>query len=118
MPRDTQDLLEAPPNLTTPSLPALAWLLRHREAWPEGFVWDYSNCLTCAAGLSAQLWDAISAPLEAASLPTWGMRNFLMPKDAAWDIFVLAADKTDVSIMDVTPEHVADAIDLHLARTK
>jgi hypothetical protein len=39
-----------------PSIGALAFILRHKELWPKGFVWDYNACTTCAMGIAQRLW--------------------------------------------------------------
>lgn len=56
MPRDTVSFVEAVPNLATPSLAGLAWLLRHKEAWPEGFEWYYGRCTSCAMGMAVRMY--------------------------------------------------------------
>lgn len=95
-----------------PTLKDLSYLLRHREEWPEGFYWDYTNMGTCAAGLAEQKF------------------NLHLPDDEYWTtlaevfgitdtiaIFVGAARKSTLprhnlrSMRDVTPERVADVID-------
>lgn len=43
-------------DLSRPSLPALVWVLRHREIWPPRFKWDYTDCYSCAMGLAWRLW--------------------------------------------------------------
>lgn len=113
MPRDTTQLLEAPPDLTKPSLQGLAWLLRHKEAWPEGFVWCFQDCQTCAMGL---LWRSMG------EMPDWDNSRaqirvaafFALDSDTAYDIFQAMADTAD-DYIDVTPEMVADRIDAYLA---
>lgn len=59
MPFDnTTGLTESAPDLSKPSLEALSWLLRHREAWPKGHVWDYSHGRSCALGMCVGQWPA------------------------------------------------------------
>lgn len=43
-------------KLKTPSLRNLIFALRHRETWPKGFRWDFSDCSQCAMGLRYELW--------------------------------------------------------------
>lgn len=46
-------------DLTKPSAKALSHILRHKELWPVGFVWNYGDCSSCALGLAYQLWKGI-----------------------------------------------------------
>lgn len=39
-----------------PTLKSLAYVLRHKELWPEGFSWDFRYSTTCAIGLGHRLW--------------------------------------------------------------
>jgi len=36
---------------------ALAFVLRNRELWPEGFVWDYRSFDNCAMGLAVEIFN-------------------------------------------------------------
>jgi hypothetical protein len=36
------------PDLSKLTREGLIWLLRHREAWPEGFEFEFDDCDTCA----------------------------------------------------------------------
>ena len=112
MPRDTTQLADAPPDLTTPTLARLAWLLRHKEAWPEGFEWDFGDCFRCGMGLAAQLWDAcafdLTLSLSAGQAVIWDI-----PYDEANRIFLVGASNSTW----ITPEMVADRIDAYLARS-
>jgi hypothetical protein len=91
----------------TPNLQNLATVLRHREMWPTGFKWDYSSCLTCAMGLAWRL-SMISdcCTLSAAE-------EFGIPFDVATRIFLLLTIECGGG-KNVTPEHVADAIDAYV----
>src|SRR5947209_5961222 len=40
----------------TPSLAALAHVLRHRELWPADFRWNFAYSHQCAMGLAHRLW--------------------------------------------------------------
>ena len=112
MPRDTTQLADAPPDLTTPTLAGLAWLLRHKEAWPEGFEWDFDDCFRCGMGLAAQLWDAcafdLTLSLSAGQAVIWDI-----PYDEANRIFLVGASNSTW----ITTEMVADRIDAYLARS-
>jgi len=100
---------EIAPDLSMPTLEGLSWLLRHKEAWPQGFEWDYGDCEHCAMGFACQLWDSVHFPCtyEMASI-------FDMSPRQAMDIFVWLRPGFEEHI---TPEHVAAAIDTHLARS-
>lgn len=98
------------PTTDKPSLAALSYVLRHREMWPEGFVWDYGSCTRCAMGLSTVLWRTMGTPCTEIMV-----RSFKMNRDDAQHIF-LFLHKNDVS--EITPQHVADAIDRLLAETE
>lgn len=116
----------ATPDLTTPSLGGLSWLLRHQEAWPEGFVWDYTECRACGMGLAIALWDkktldrlgdrntsyAIAAGATMKLFPS----SFCRAGDFE-DIFRVVQSTLDIFHEDVRPSHVADAIDAYLARS-
>lgn len=43
--------VEAPIDLSKPSLKGLAYILRHKELWPEGFEWRFTHPDRCAMGL-------------------------------------------------------------------
>lgn len=84
----------------------LSHLLRHRELWPAGFVWSYWSHRTCAIGLAERQWY-IPGSMASTSLG----RKLGMPDDVAYSIFI-GLNKS--SIEEITPEHVADAIDAYL----
>ena len=55
------------PDLTQPSKEALIHLLRHKEKWPEGFAFQFSNCTTCAMGLTQRVWpEKVRYPITCA----------------------------------------------------
>ena len=61
-------MLNPIPDLkTNPSVRGLIYVLRHRELWPEKFVWEYTNCVTCAMGLCLILCgiDPVKAMMQA-----------------------------------------------------
>ena len=124
-------------DLNKPSLHALSYALRHPDTWPKGFVWDYKYCGSCAMGLAHQLWGSI--PLARAfhgeDGPSIMAHNFAMPYGDAKSIFLghgpwvptkvvttktghLWWKETETSHNSnfdlVTPEMVADQIDLYL----
>jgi hypothetical protein len=96
--------------LSKPSLAALSFLLRNRETWPDGFAWDYSDCSTCAMGLAFRL-GMVARPFTGAMED-----SFKISQEAANNFFVFATRHYSLdSMIEVTPEHVADLIDAHLA---
>jgi hypothetical protein len=122
-------------SLDQPSLQALSHILRHRELWPESFVWNYASCQTCAMGLAQLLWSICPAfpslydSLQHASrvmkmerFDTCVIFGGFVPLDGSFEPETQAAwtRKGDGSgSMDhVTPEMVADKIDEYLARAK
>jgi len=44
------------PDLSKPSVAGLAYILRHKEEWPEDFHWDFNSHRTCALGLMDRKW--------------------------------------------------------------
>lgn len=108
MPRDTTALLEAPPDLTKPTLEGLSWLLRHREAWPEGFEWDFYDCRTCAMGLLTRI--VFGAPFTTLEYSlNWIQYYFGMDRVSSRRIFRIGRYPD-------TPEAIADLIDEYLAK--
>jgi hypothetical protein len=93
------------PNLTTPSLVGLAYLLRHKELWPRGFDWNYNASQTCAVGLSYQFWGN-GCPILWCD---WTRNTFPIPLEKYNNIFYHPFDDKDYS--DVTPEDIASIID-------
>jgi hypothetical protein len=57
-----QDFAELPGgetlDLSKPSVKGLAFLLRHPDKQPVGFVFRYSSCDQCAMGLARAQWAA------------------------------------------------------------
>jgi len=99
-----------PDCLTVPSTPDAAFLsmvLRDPTMWPAGFGWDYSDCNTCAVGLSKRLWPkaALDSFSRRATFGITGRQNM--------DIFLFAGGL--MPMCEVTPEHVADALDVAIA---
>lgn len=111
-------------NLDKPSLHGLSYALRHPDTWPEGFVWDYSDCKQCAMGLAHQLWESEIPQVGNTRDPSVMARKFAMPYEKAEQIF-FATHKYNRhygvfprSIDSVTPEMVADQIDAYLAKAE
>jgi hypothetical protein len=115
-------------DLDKPSLHALSYALRHPDTWPEGFVWDYSDCDNCAMGLAHQLWKRKVPKVYVASGPSVMARVFAMPYAVADSIFVRPVawaytaskrllwwpKKCPIPLAQITPEMVADQIDKYL----
>jgi hypothetical protein len=111
-----------------PDLRLLAHVLRHRELWPEGFVWNYSSCTHCAMGLAFQLWpDDQWRPDEGGgSWHGWISRKMDIPLEiadqiffgtlppGAWNYVVQYVFDRHAALQNVTPEMVAMGIDRYL----
>jgi hypothetical protein len=109
------DATPAPVITDTPSLEALSYALRHPEVWPPDFRWNYQTFLTCGVGLSQLLWRKIDDMGTCEPTRIWAARSFRMPERRALDIFCGLAVIHNVMPWEITPEHVADAIDAYLA---
>jgi hypothetical protein len=104
------------PTLDKPSLAALSFALRHPETWPEGFVWDYGNCETCAMGLANRLWGGILNKEPYAGESACRMASvFGIRQEKAFEIFIFAPANRQLRLRGVTPTQIADLIDAHLA---
>lgn len=120
-------------DLDKPSLHALSYALRHPDTWPKGFVWDYSKCDQCAMGLAHALWGEIIPDAHRYDGATIMAREFAIPYSAAESIFLAKGynawcptsvvtsgrlwwkrEKYRTDLKAVTPEMVADQIDLYL----
>ncbi len=95
----------------TPNLQNLATALRHREMWPTDFEWSYSSCSTCAIGLAWRLGMISCHGISAAA------REFGIPYNVAFPIFLWLGLECGGG-QNVTPKHVADAIDAYLATVR
>ncbi len=108
----TSDLGQTPIALDRPSMRALAYVLRHRETWPSEFVWDFATCGNCAMGLSYALWHKLEHPTAA-----WfgGVAELLrIPARDAFENFVESNRWSDLKRPKITPEMIADEVDLYL----
>lgn len=94
------------PDLSKPSARGLSYLLRHKELWPEGFIWNYGCHGTCAIGLASRVWLHHPHAFSAMVGKACGI-----DRAAAQDIFLNMAP-------DVLPSEVADRIDAYLAETR
>jgi hypothetical protein len=92
-------------DLSTPTLPGLAHILRNKELWPSGFVWNYADNSTCAMGLTACFWHYA---FDGSDFWDWTMKTFSLTDDDFCPIFF---NRFDCKKFDqVSPEMVADAI--------
>lgn len=104
----------------------LAWRLRNPETWPTDFEWLYEECHMCAMGLALSLLGRGAEVLECNPSDSYAHAAELtrsvvigtheMSEDEFDAIFRDVSDELEIRMKDVTPEHVADAIDLYLAR--
>ena len=94
---------------TTPSLRALVFALRHKETWPEGFVWDYAHCDNCAMGLAWKMWPQHISQPGVSEVSNAISANHI---DAA-TVFLGPANMRDRLRVKtpVTPEHIADQLE-------
>ncbi len=114
-------------DLTKPSLAGLSYLLRQKEMWPGGFIWDYQCTDTCAMALAEAQWpeDIDLAFGHAMHCLREMMRVFDMTEaDAAnifcggnWTPWKMLCGLIPTGAIDrskVTPAMVADQIDKYL----
>jgi hypothetical protein len=107
----------ASPITAKPSLEALAWALRHLDEVDPAFRWDYGNCNTCAIGLAARLWGITDFDRNP-SVSDIMSRSFSMPFDVACSIFLYLHATNGDRPEQITPAHVASAIDRYLASSR
>lgn len=96
-------------DLSKPSLQALSYVLRHRELWPEGFKWDFTLCTNCAMGLTSKLWNVYAYD------PYKIGEELGISGEQAQDFFCIVNAWVKGKPSAVTPEMVAEQIDLYLA---
>lgn len=103
-------------DLSKPTIEGLIYLLRHKELWPENFVWHFPSCRSCAMGLFAEEWGRIGQR----HLTRVQIQNILgLPFDVAVDAFCVhdrVGNKCYPSVADadVTPEMVALKLEKYL----
>jgi hypothetical protein len=98
---------------TAPSLRMLSDILRDRSRWPAGFVWNFCSCRHCAMGLAMEIWNA--SPHYRDPIATT-MALFDLDQARLFNLFTSQlSQRLGLCSSDITPEHVADAIDKHLA---
>ena len=100
--------------LSKPSLSALSFILRHRELWPDTFKeWNFSDCRSCAIGLSFCLWPNIAGRGGPSCRAFFREMGLLYEEGCILFGYGLLPEIDD---NDITPDHVADAIEAHLAQ--
>lgn len=122
-----------------PSLSMLSHFLRDKDLWPKGFIWDYSNCNTCAMGLAVEMFNLtlgtsdndanLLFPFPAQTYLHAMLETFGLKENEARKIFTRLGDPErginfhwgDIGAVirnqrKITPEKVADAIDAYLAK--
>lgn len=95
-------------DFSVPSAAAGIAILRDRTKWPKGFEWDYSSSCHCALGLFNEIWA------EEGCRPTVdaiGQLIGITPQRAI-EAFAGATIKTGKAVTSVTPEDVADILEL------
>jgi hypothetical protein len=103
------------PNLTTPSLVGLAYLLRHKELWPKDFVWSYRTSNKCAIGLASAFWPAVQEFGRVPFLYWAETQNYFGAGfDGFLNVFTERFEGTPYD--DVQPEQVADRIDIFVQK--
>ena len=95
-------------DTATPSLSALAFILRHRVLWPDGFVFDWWNCSSCAMALALKVWGR--EPGSRASVLAQAARLLRIPRADADKLFCLSLDSHQTPSAD----QIADRIDHYL----
>lgn len=111
MPRDLGTL----PDLERATLENLSWLLRHQEAWPPGFRWNYACPDGCAIGLTIRQWGGPAGFLTLRDAEYWMRRRFqLWGGDFVDDVFFNYARRHLVKTSVVRPEQIATEIDRYL----
>lgn len=105
-------------------LAALPAILRDRSTWPRDFVWNFNQCQTCAMGLSALLMKrtleagmAMDSHGKRTALPHWAIEAFALSGYPEM-VGIFGGDLSTRLRLDnrsITPEHVAQAIERHLA---
>ena len=98
-----------------PSLEGLAYILRHPELWPQGFEWNFAWCQTCAMGLAWRLCNG-QPKTSTKGIFDWTANTFALSPGLVEEMFTTRLmRRIGVQYSDeVTPLHVADAIDRYL----
>jgi hypothetical protein len=92
------------PDISTPTVANLVWVLRHREVWPQGFQWNYGDCDHCAMGLAARLWSEIVSANTYTLAVALNITHF-----QSQEAFLNAC--LDKHMRDISPDDVADMLE-------
>jgi hypothetical protein len=112
------------PDLPKFTLENLSFVLRHRGFWPQNFEWDYRYGNTCAIGLIDNLWGyklnhlwGYKLNLNTLNLTAKEFRKIFLNAEISvkW-IFGIIPQISITDKIDVTPEMVADKIDIIVAK--
>jgi hypothetical protein len=101
------------PVAAEPTLRDLAYALRHKEMWPEGFSWDYRYSESCAIGLCYKLYDRAPSNFDEFNGDYDGNSSYMLfctPVSFFKYPLTLRSERMHM----VTPEMVADRIDDYL----
>lgn len=93
------------PDLTKPSLEGLAYLLRRKDLWPKGFVWDWGKLNHCAIGLAARHWK-LQCTSTLILAGTFGIKH-----NDVFDLF-MKSDKENP--LNTQPEYITELIERYL----
>ena len=86
------------PDISAPTIANLAYVLRHKEEWPDDFEWDFSSHYTCALGLLSKKWG------DGELLATWRAAPMLGVNVRDINSIFLDENKDGTEIL---PEHIA-----------
>lgn len=100
---------------TEPSLKNLAYVLRHKELWPEDFVWDYSRPESCGIGMCRLLYRLDPTIVDDRLDEDSANKIFMSWMGEKKYLFGLFKYPVHMRTEDITPEVVADRIDCWLA---
>jgi hypothetical protein len=98
------------PDLSTPSLEALVYILRHRDHWPESFEWDFAVWKSCAVGLAFSVFGEEGTPVNMPELRSHPLAHAR--------IFADPTTYRRKRHADVSPNMVAGQIEKFLADPK
>lgn len=102
------------------TLARLAVVLRDRSMWPDGFEWNYGDCPRCAMGLAYEIKTGKYLDGIYGSNVTRAIRRLINDAKAMKikdfnGIFWKLNERLEIHSYQVTPEHVASAIESYLA---
>jgi hypothetical protein len=104
------------PDISTPTLANLVWVLRHREVWPAKFEWDYADCETCAMGLAARLWRQVYRPNSETMARVFRLSQLAASKQFTQAYSVRTERTGWRTLSKISPEDIADNIEWSIAQ--